>query len=81
MGIHLLSADLTGIPAPDAWTAYQFDSAVIMFGMHIENKLNELTDKGKQKHKLKDLLSQTAKQSFLDFFETMRARGNVTELQ
>lgn len=40
----------------DTFVAYQFDSAVRNAGVAIENKMNELDDKGKPKHELRDIL-------------------------
>lgn len=40
------------------WQAYQFDSAVLLFGVFIENKLEERNKSGKPKYKLADLLKE-----------------------
>lgn len=32
---------------PDRWTALQFDSAVMVFGRHVTNRLNEVDKEGK----------------------------------
>lgn len=57
--IHLQnrSRELTGLPGEDEWTAWQFNNAVTLFGIHLDNKLNEVDKKGKPKYKLKDLLA------------------------
>lgn len=38
------------------WVCYQFDSAVIHFGLWVESQLSELDDKGKPKHTLNELV-------------------------
>lgn len=55
-GVAHLLEELTGIPAPDQWTAYQFDSAVVAYGTYIESKLHELDKDGAPKHSLDSLL-------------------------
>lgn len=50
-------AEITGLPGPDQLTAWQVDTAVEVFGSHIESKLHELDKNNKPKYQLKDLLS------------------------
>jgi hypothetical protein len=40
--INAWATELTGLPGEDIWTCIQFDQAVRWFGIHIENKLQEL---------------------------------------
>jgi hypothetical protein len=44
----------------DWYTGFCFDRAVIRFGSWIESKLYEMTDDGKPRHKLEDLLKDGA---------------------
>ncbi len=43
----------------DDWTCFQFDNAIAYFGRWIDARLNEIDDKGKPRHQLKDLLRDT----------------------
>lgn len=38
------------------WTAYQFDSAVTRWGIHVDNRLKEVNPDGSPKHTLRELL-------------------------
>ena len=48
-------SEIVGID--DEWAAYQFDQAVVFVGVYINNKLNEIDDKGKHIHSIGDLLA------------------------
>jgi len=58
--IHLqtLCHEATGIDGVDEWTAWQFDSAVLHFGMWVESKCNTLDDEGKFPYSLDDVLNE-----------------------
>lgn len=43
----------------DPWVAYCFDSAVGLFGNHIEGKTQEMDKDGKYLYDIKDLLADT----------------------
>lgn len=49
--------NLTGLPN-GWWISYQFDEAVIKFGLWVEGKLSEYNKDGKPKHRLTDLLRE-----------------------
>jgi hypothetical protein len=66
---------VTGIPGLDEWTCYQFDSAVRVFGTHVENKLSELNKDGKPKNKLEALLSDTPPMSTYERMKRMIQGG------
>jgi hypothetical protein len=61
----------------DYWTPLQFDLAVNWFGLWIESKLNELDDKGKQKHRLKDLLAPYEKRPKLSAEAKVEALSSI----
>jgi hypothetical protein len=66
---------VTGIPGTDEWTCYQFDSAVRVFGTHIENKLSELDKNGKPKNKLETLLGDVPQLSTYERMKRMIQGG------
>lgn len=57
----------------DWWVTYQFDEAVIYWGVYVENKLNETDDKGKLVNSLENLLSEPRRVSAAEFV----ARANA----
>lgn len=48
---------------PDHWTPLMFDQAVITFGVHVENKLEERDKNGERKHTLEELLGLKTQRS------------------
>lgn len=54
MQISPWASRLLGLP--DLWTALQFDSAVMVFGRHVTNRLNEVDRDGKPLYRLDRLL-------------------------
>jgi hypothetical protein len=58
INLHEFCESITGLPGPDEWTAWAFDSAVEWLGSFIENKLHQLDDKRKPIYQLADLLAE-----------------------
>lgn len=62
----------------DEWAAFQFDEAVVQFGLWIESKLAERDKQGAPKHTLANLLSEDKPQyASLAQFVTQRVQESV----
>ena len=49
-------SNFLGLP-PHDWATYQFDQAVVVFGLGIESKMSKRDKKGRPIHRLKELLA------------------------
>lgn len=45
-----------GLDEDNPWLCWQFDNAVEMLGLWVENKMSERTEKGKPRYEIEELL-------------------------